>query len=145
MALLAHESAWEINLRAWPIIVVRPRHNVSDAQLRKALDEYSAMLASRSGPFVILMDNRHSPGLSAAQRKIIGEYNVANEARTRARCRGMAFVMTSAFVRGIMTAVFWLKTPPAESRVFEDFDEAMQWATLRARSMPSMRPGQVAR
>lgn len=135
----ADDAAWNIDLVRWPVIVVQPRPNVTDAQLRAALESYSRILASRAGAYVMVMDNRAASALSASQRKIIAEYNSTHEARTRARCRGVAFVMTSSFVRGIMTAVFWLKKPATETRVFEDYDDAMLWAEGRV-SLSSLSP-----
>lgn len=135
----ADDAAWNIDLVRWPVIVVQPRPNVTDAQLRAALESYSRILAARPGVYTMVMDNRAASALSASQRKIIADYNSTHEARARERCRGVAFVMTSSFVRGIMTAVFWLKKPATETRVFEDVDEAIAWAHSRI-SLSSVSP-----
>ncbi len=139
----AAQSAWDIDLKAWPLILVRPRPEVTDSQLIAALKAYDEILDKRQGPYAMVMDNRHAPALPAAQRKIIAEYNAAHGTRTRLRCRGTAFVMTSPFVRGLMTAVFWLKKPLAETIVFEELDDALRWARARLETnslSPMVRP-----
>lgn len=120
---------------------------VSDAQLIAGLAEFDRLLDSRPGRYVMVMDNRHSAGLTASQRGIIAENNKRNEMRARARSLGAAFVMSSGIVRGIMTAVFWIKKPAVETVVFDDLEEALSWAKgrLAAASRNSIAPSAAAR
>jgi hypothetical protein len=46
---------------------------------------------------------------------------------------GVAHVIDAAFVRGVLTAVYWLAPPPFETAVFGAKDAAIDWAYARVK------------
>lgn len=101
----------------------------TDDELRQALEAYDAVLNANLEPYCVVFDYSAGETLPASQRVMLGEFNARNAERTRVYCRGAAFVMKGAVARGVMTAVFWISKPPAETKVFADFDQAMSWAS----------------
>lgn len=65
--------------------------------------------------------------VSAPQRKLQAEWMAKNFMRSKARMRGMAFVIDSMVVRGVLTAILWLQTMPCEYAVFGSREEAEAW------------------
>ena len=127
-------SAWEFDESHWPVLIIRPKPvEMTLEQLDAALEHYDAVLERRRASYAVVFDHRDVKYLRAAHRTRIAEYNKRHEARARAYCRGSAFVIHSPIVRGMMTAILWIKKPPAETRVFEDFAEAKTWAGEQVR------------
>lgn len=72
----------------------------------------------------------------AKRRRRFTDWTTQNEAILRSRLAAHAVVVDSAFLRGIITAVLWMTTPPCPMRVFDDRLEAERWllAELGARA-----------
>lgn len=110
------------------LVVQRLSEGIEDAALMTALDVSARMIDERGGRYSLVLDNRLARHMSATQRKVIADDMAKHAERTKRLCLGTAFVFDSALMRGILTAVFWLRQPEVETRVFGDFDEAMSWA-----------------
>jgi len=116
----------ELELEAWPVVRVRPHGQPDDAQMRRFLDEYRAMEAARGGPYVLVLDLRFCAKISPAQRKMLTD-DMA-EPGEDAPCRAMAMIFDSKILRGILTAIFWVRRPPYPLRVFNEPGEGELWA-----------------
>ena len=137
-------SCWDFELDQWPVLIIRPKpEDMTLQQLEVALKHYDRTLEARREPYAVVFDSRNVKGMDASLRRRLAQYNAENEDRARAFCRGSAFVMTSTMVRGLMTAILWVRKPPVETRVFEELDEAMDWARLRVahNALPESRTG----
>ena len=65
---------------------------------------------------------------SAQQRNLFSEHLKRFESHDRAYNQGSALIVPNAFVRGIVTAVFWLKPPNFPNQCFPDAKQAFAWA-----------------
>jgi hypothetical protein len=65
---------------------------------------------------------------TAGQRKLFSEHLKRFEPHDLAYNQGSALLVPNAFVRGIVTAVFWLKPPRFPNECFATIDEARSWA-----------------
>ena len=122
-------KSWRLDATRWPVIIVqRLSDSIEDAALVTALEVSARMIDERGGRYSLVLDNRLARGMSATQRKLIAADMAKHAERTKRLCLGTAFVFDSALMRGILTAVFWLREPEVETRVFADIEEAVSWA-----------------
>jgi hypothetical protein len=128
-ALETDGESWRIDTTRWPIMIITVLSpSIRDDCLRKSLSVAISMLAERGGPYSLVLDNRLVNYLPAMQRKMIADSMALRAERARSLCRGMALVMVSPLVKGLLTAIFWLRQPVIPTRVFTQLDEALVWA-----------------
>jgi hypothetical protein len=72
---------------------------------------------------------------TANQRRLFAEHLARFEPHDIAYNCGSALIVPNAVLRGIVTAVFWIKRPKFPNQLFEKREDAMVWAMkqLRAR------------
>lgn len=68
---------------------------------------------------------------TAGQRKLFSEHLKRFEPHDLAYNQGSALLVPNPFVRGIVTAVFWLKPPRFPNECFSTIEEAREWALLQ--------------
>ena len=111
----------------WPLVIVSPIGESSDADLDEYVRRHDALMA-RAQPHVVVMDARQGRLVRPEHRKRLAAWNKANEPTLR-RCRlGLAFVSDSTLERGVLTATSWLSPPPYPYRTFSSLEEASAWA-----------------
>ena len=64
----------------------------------------------------------------AVQRKMFGEHLKRFEPHNLQWNTGSAIVVPNAFLRGLVTAVFWVSPPKFPTKLFSDVGEAEPWA-----------------
>jgi len=127
--IVTDHKSYRVDASAWPMVVNRTlAKELSNEQLSAALGAMDRLLNSRKDRFSIVHDYRGFGRFDAVQRKMVIEYGRINTLRTLARCAGIAFVMDSAVLRGLLTAVHWLQPPKTRTKVFADVNAAMRWA-----------------
>jgi hypothetical protein len=125
----------EVHDRDWPVLLIRPPDTrVSEEDLDSFLTENLLYLKMRAEPFCYVLDLRNSGGLTATQRKRLSAAFGVSERELPGMCRGTAMVFDSTFLRGVLTAVLWLKKPAYPTKVFGDQDSATLWAAARTQS-----------
>lgn len=87
-----------------------------------------AFYAVNDQPFAWVVDASNVKGSSAQERKITADYEQRAAEHLKRFNRGTAFVLPSAIVRGIVTAIYWLVPPPYPHRVFSNVPDAEAWA-----------------
>lgn len=95
-------------------------------QLREHLREYQEIL-NRDRPLVVLFDTTNAMMVDAMYRKVYADFLNANTERMSRLIKGMAFVITSALLRGALTAVLWRAPLPYPHKTFHKIDEARTW------------------
>lgn len=112
----------------------------SDAQYEAHLEEMDALLEANlhdeTRRWGVIVDATRWLKSTARQRQLHAEWMNRNEALMRGRTAGIAFVISSALVRGGLTAVLWLARLPCPYVVVETLDEAVSWCEQRLREMP---------
>lgn len=87
--------------------------------------------ASAHAPIAILSEVRGTPPAGAGERKRMADIvSVADRKSGRMIC-GSAVVTDSALMRGVLTAVGWIHSPPYPLRPFADDREARAWLRER--------------
>lgn len=135
----------------------------SDEQLLaycRAVEGWSARV---SHPVAWLMDLSRVAEVSAHQRAMFAKYMRGMEAFDRRCTKGTALILSSALMRGVVTAIFWLYDPPFQHRTFSAPGDGQAWlrqvlgevgvgllpgasatASLRPGELASVRPGDPA-
>jgi hypothetical protein len=109
----------------------RVQEAVTDAQLRAWLEDqerdFRALVARRART-VQLIDLSRAETLTAAQRRLQASWISRNEDLLRAAALGFVFVTESLLLRGVMTAIFWIKPPPVSHQTCASQEEALVWS-----------------
>ena len=114
----------------WPILLMDSGAYVaSDAELGGALDcvtqVYRACRAAGEKCAHITDISRATNIPPATQRRMAGEWVKRNRELMAATCVGGGAVTPSAIIRGIVTAIYWIQTPPTPQVIVATLDEAM--------------------
>lgn len=120
-----------IDLSLWPIILVNTPPGFTDVELKAYYDDIAKAMLSRPGPYVNIIDARNAPTPTASQRKIMADFRAVHQEHIRKYCKGSAFVFESAVMRGIITAIHWLRQPEMPHKSFGSLMEAMNWAKVQ--------------
>lgn len=118
-----HESA--------PLNYVQMWGERTDAELMESLARLRAALvedlqAGRKS--VVLLDLRNAGVLTPEQRRSTAEWMKRVTDLFRRATFGTVFVVESALVRGVLTALLWFQPRGTPYEVVRDLDEAMRWA-----------------
>lgn len=110
-----------VDTRDWPIIVWEsPESRVPDTASAEALgwvEELWKRTPAGAKSFMLTDLSRMKEAAPASQRKYAADFMERNRALKLRASVGGAIVATSAIVRGLITAVFWLRPSPVETRV----------------------------
>jgi len=117
-----------VDLTHWPILVVNAPPGFTDAELQAYYDSIGKAMLARPEPYANIIDARNAPTPTASQRKIMAAFRETHAQHIRQYCRGSAFVFESAVMRGIITAIHWLRQPEMPHKSFGTMFEAMTWA-----------------
>jgi hypothetical protein len=102
---------------------------LSDEVFEAHLREYAGYI--RRGPYAVVYDSRLSVLPPATQRKRQAEWIHLHLETIRRNCLGLAFCASSPWIRGVVTAVFWMQAPPAPYVVTDTLAEAERWVAER--------------
>ena len=72
--------------------------------------------------------------ISPQQRRLQADWNTREADAVRSTTVAMAFVVPTALIKGMLTAIFWLKPPNTEHAVFDTRAEALAWLAERLRA-----------
>jgi hypothetical protein len=122
-------GAITIDTTRWPVILWEsPPHQVADSEAAEALawlEELWRSTPAGSKSFTLTDLSGLKEAAPARQRKYAADFVKRNrELQLRASVGG-AIVATSAFVRGMLTAVFWLQKTDLEARMVATRDEGL--------------------
>lgn len=112
---------------SWPLLVVRWPHAEQSDEVMRAAFEKMASYTARKERYCILHDARSSPTLGAKHRRMGAEIGKRDAHLSERYCAGTALVFDSAIIRGAITAVNWLFSPPYPQKTFSTVEEARAW------------------
>lgn len=116
----------EVDFEHWPVVVSTAPHGAArDADLTDYLRRYAEELDRRSGRYVAVVDLRAGGALSARQRRLLVEAMATEE--VGAQCVGIALVFQSRVMRGMLSAILWMREPVYPTRVFANVADAVDW------------------
>ena len=117
-----------------PVAFVRFEGRATDDEFGDYLRAQNRMMQGRLDRHeqcVLVLDAIDSGGAPPSQRKMQAEWLKANEHTIQQCSLGMAFVIRSPIVRGVMTAVLWLSRLPVPHKVTATVADAKTWAEQR--------------
>ena len=110
----------------WPLVlIVWPEHPVTDEDIDAFVAERRAQLPR--GPHVTLHLTEGGSGLGSKQRRRMASYLDEDTEKVRGRLLASALVAPKPVIRGMITAITWLTSPPFPQRVFADRPSAEAW------------------
>jgi hypothetical protein len=117
----------EFDESAWPrLIITWPPINMSDALFHRAVDRISGY-TKRGEPYVIIHDARKATRPTPTQRAFAAERQKEDAPAAKKWLRGVAIVVSSSFVAGVVTAINWVAPPPYPEKIFSSMREAEEW------------------
>ena len=124
--------AIEIDDSRWPMVLVTFTGVAPEPEFDDYLRRMSQYLA-RKQTIVTVLDASKSGATPATQRRKQAEWMRENDAALRRHSAGTAFVISSAVVRGVLTAILWMQPIPQEHVVVATMPEALRWAREQLR------------
>lgn len=116
-----------------PVVQVRFSGALEDAEMLRYLEDMDRVLQRRE-MYGAIFDARDVTSVSPKQRRIQADWLEKNESLLRDYAAGYAFVITSQLIRGVLTAILWLKPMPSEHVVVATVEEAERWLGVRIRA-----------
>jgi hypothetical protein len=123
----------EIDETRRPIVLVRFIGTATDAEFDAYLVAMTDQVLARRQPTVTILDATRSTTTNAAQRKRQASWLADNAEGLRRYSLGTAFVIRSAAVRGVLTAIFWLQPLDRPYTIVASLGEAEVWAREKLR------------
>lgn len=121
-----------------PLYIVTFTGKVSDAEFDAYLRELST-LTERPGRRAMVYDARLATPSPASQRQMQAAWMKRFDADVRNKTAGIAFVLPSALMRGMLTAILWLQPLACPHHVTTDFTDGVGWARARLGTTPPKR------
>jgi len=119
------------------ILTVTVFRDYNDQEHVAHLAELSAIIAQgkvgQVHRWVVVHDLKVPMQPNAKHRSRQAEWMKAHQPELRYRTAGIGFVMSSALMRGGLTAILWLAPLPCPHGIFSTMPEAMLWARERSR------------
>ena len=105
---------------------------LSDAEFEEQLEAVDVLL-HRAEPFVLVIHTHHQRMMPLAQVRRQVSHMKAREVLARKHLRGIALVIPSSVIRGVLKVVLTLAPMPVPYGVFDGAAEALAWAEQRTR------------
>jgi len=125
----AGRGSIDLDLSLWPILITTaPARAVTDGELDEFCERFETALRMRGGRYVSVLDLRVSAGLTPKQRQMLARrMNETHSGLAAGRLAGTAMIFTSALMRSLLTAMFWLRKSNHPTAVFANPNEAVAW------------------
>jgi hypothetical protein len=123
-----HEFGLIFDDAAWPLLYVRfPSKPLSDEGFAYFIERYTASVERRT-PFATILDSRGpTTAITARQRQMLTDwFDVTGELAGEYHF-GIAVLINSAFIRGALKAVTWVKPIPVPVKPFGSIADAAPW------------------
>jgi hypothetical protein len=125
---------YSISLDYEPLIVLEITGNLTDADLVAMNAEVTLAMrkhASLSMRTAVVLDFSKAGPISPSQRKIIGQWRTEVRELTKKVSVGMAMVVKSPVIRGVLTAISWFQAEPVPVVYVDSFEEGVDWVLMR--------------
>ncbi len=106
------------------------RQRVSDADFDEYLRAYDGIVA-RGEPWVSIFDARDVRPLDSRQVRRQADWIKRNAESLRTLNLGIAFVIPSPMIRGVLKAILWIQPLPQPHVVVADMGAAHAWCKLQ--------------
>lgn len=127
MSFVPLQHPWIVTTSA-PVYEIRFPSETSDEMLRAFCEAREAWAKQARYAVSWVVDLSLVRSVTATQRRIFAEHLERFEPHDVAHNRGSAIVLPNALVRGIVTAIFWIRQPKFPHKAFNDAASASAWA-----------------
>jgi hypothetical protein len=131
-ALVPIHHAW-IDASGAPLYVLTFPASTADEQLIACCEARETWAARVNYPVAWVVDLSAIRTATARQRQIFGKHLGRMERHNITYNQGAALIVPNAALRGIVTAIFWIKPPRFHYRLFATRREGVEWAAERLR------------
>lgn len=112
----------------YPLLFVTFHGLPSEDEFERYLVRIDEIRIQRGGVTATIMDATRSRGATPKQRRRQAEWLKSNFAVLERTSAGTAFVIDSAIVRGVLTAILWVQPMPGPYTIVATVGEAERWA-----------------
>lgn len=105
--------------------------NVTDDEIRAFAEARERWAERAQYPVAWVVDLSHITKATATQRRMFADHLKRFEPHDVLWNGGSALVVPSGWIRGLVTAVFWLSPPKFPNQAFGTRAEAFSWARLQ--------------
>jgi len=123
-------SSIEVREDLAPLYVITFVGVPTDAQFDAYLEKLTR-ITTRIDSRALIYDASNAGGTPPSQRKKMAEWMKRYEAQVRAGTVGTAFVLPSAIMRGVLTAILWVQPMACPHHVVATMAEAKSWCNDR--------------
>ncbi len=116
----------------WPLVIFRSRGVLNDAQFDQYLRAYDRVLGRRE-LYAALFDAREAKPLEVGHAKRQAKWIADNSEALKKYNVGIAFVIPSPMIRGVLKAILWMRPMPQPHIVFQTVHEALPWLIEKLR------------
>jgi hypothetical protein len=125
---------YKLSLESEPIVLVEIRGALLDEELLMMTREVTLAMRGHSAQGLraaVIVDLSEAPHITPRQRRLVGEWRAEVRDLTRQIAVGMAMVVTSQTVRGVLTAISWFQKEPVPVCYVKTLAEALRWAIAK--------------
>lgn len=115
----------------WPVVVVEWPERADAEGIKLHFEEMVEMLGRRTGAYAVIVDASKARGLDADLRARTARGIEKLTEVSKGRIKAIAYVVPSALMRGIITAIHWLVRAPAPTATFSVRGDGLRWARER--------------
>ncbi len=119
----------------WPVVLDTSLGQLADEDLQRYNAARAERLA-RAERHVQVVDGRGGVRMTSRHRKMIDDFDEQNRDAQQRYLAGVAMVMTSPLLRGLLTAIYRLRPSVCPRRACRSLDEATSWAGRLLRDSP---------
>jgi hypothetical protein len=122
------------------LVTVRPSARYTSVDFAVLIEQMTELV--KAAPFGLIYDVRQGQLPNASDRHAMHQFYDAHERKVRENFLAVAIVGTSGLIRGVLTALQWVRPPPHPVRTFATLPEGEAWLlqhfrpALRARALP---------
>jgi hypothetical protein len=122
----------QVDESQWPLVRFTSRGTADEGNFDTYLRSYDRVLA-HGQRYVAIFDASEAKPLEVGQMKAQAAWIRANAQRLIELNLGIAFVIPSPMIRGVLKAVLWLQPLPQPYTVVGSYDDAYRWVETKAR------------
>lgn len=115
----------EFDSSRYPLLIVQLGRTYSSAEWNQMLTDLIEII--KRGPFVAIADLRQAQMPNAVQRRSFIDMYETHDRLTRAHFRALGGVGDSVLLRGVITALNWLRPAPHPVEIFAGLEPAERW------------------
>jgi hypothetical protein len=117
--------------RDWPVMVIRFSGAPTDAEFEAYLERYETYLQREDRYGLVMVTEPNSPMTKSKHARMQAAWIKERYDRLSERCVGIAFVLPSPMMRGVLKAILAMQSLPVPYSVSATEEPARKWVRSR--------------